>query len=84
MENLHDHNKLEKWGLLKIFAVVSQVPDVAKMSVLLYLQGKVVYIYAIKAYGGLEVEISLILISALEGYVWSASLPGSFNPGKLF
>lgn len=53
------------------------------MSVFFYLQGKVIYIYAIKAYGRLDLQMSLKLISALEGDVWSASLPDSFKPGEI-
>jgi hypothetical protein len=35
-----------------------------------------------KAYGGVDVEIHIFLISALAGGEWSASCPCYFNPGE--
>jgi hypothetical protein len=35
-----------------------------------------------KAYGGVDVEIHVLLTSALIGGEWSASRPGSFTPGE--
>jgi hypothetical protein len=34
-----------------------------------------------KAYGGVNVQISIFLTSALAGGEWSASRPGRFTPG---
>jgi hypothetical protein len=38
--------------------------------------------YAIKAYGGVGVQIQIFLTSALVGGEWSASRPDRFTPGK--
>jgi hypothetical protein len=35
-----------------------------------------------KAYGGVDVQIHIFLISALAGCEWSASRPGRFTPGE--
>jgi hypothetical protein len=35
-----------------------------------------------KTYGGVDVQTHIFLTSALAGVEWSASLPGSFIPGK--
>jgi hypothetical protein len=35
-----------------------------------------------KGYGGLDVQIHILLTSALIGGEWSASRPGSFTPGE--
>jgi hypothetical protein len=35
-----------------------------------------------KAYGGVDVQIHIFLISALSGGEWSASRPCLFNPGE--
>jgi hypothetical protein len=34
-----------------------------------------------KTYGGMEVQLQALLPPALDGYEWSASHPGPFNPG---
>jgi hypothetical protein len=36
--------------------------------------------YAVKAYGGMDVQIHIFLISVLLGGEWSASRPGRFTP----
>jgi hypothetical protein len=36
--------------------------------------------YAMKAYGGMDVQIHIFLTSALAGGEWSASRPGRFTP----
>jgi hypothetical protein len=35
-----------------------------------------------KAYGGVDVQIHILLTSALVRHEWSASWPGRFNPGE--
>jgi hypothetical protein len=35
-----------------------------------------------KTYGGVNVQIHIFLISALNGGKWSASRPGRFTPGE--
>jgi hypothetical protein len=37
--------------------------------------------YAMKEYGGVDVEIHIFLTSALVGGEWLASRPGRFTPG---
>jgi hypothetical protein len=52
------------------------------------IKGKVVPVlnlikhYAMKAYGGVDVQIHIFLTSALVGGEWSASRSGRFTPGK--
>jgi hypothetical protein len=38
--------------------------------------------YAMKAYGGMEVQLHIFLTSALVAGEWLASCPGRFTPGK--
>jgi hypothetical protein len=38
--------------------------------------------YAMKTYGGLDVQIHVFLTSALAGDEWSASCTSRFNPGE--
>jgi hypothetical protein len=40
--------------------------------------------YAMKMYGGVNVEIHVFLTSALAGGEWSASSPGRLTPWKEF
>jgi hypothetical protein len=50
------------------------------------VEGKVVPVlikhYAMKAYGGVDVQIHIVLTSALVGSEWSASRPYCFTPGE--
>lgn len=43
-------------------------------------EGKIIPVYALKAYWGVEVWLHSFLISMLDGYELSASLPCRFNP----
>jgi hypothetical protein len=36
--------------------------------------------HALKAHGGVDVQLHTFLISALDGVEWSASRPGHFTP----
>jgi hypothetical protein len=38
--------------------------------------------YAMKPYGGVDIQIHIFLTSALVGGEWPASRPGRFTPGK--
>jgi hypothetical protein len=38
--------------------------------------------YAMKAYGGVNVQTHIFLISVRDGGEWLASRPGRFTPGK--
>jgi hypothetical protein len=38
--------------------------------------------YAMKVYGGVDVQIHVFLTSALVGGEWSGSSPGRFTPGE--
>jgi hypothetical protein len=50
-----------------------------------WVKGKVVPVikhYAMKTYGGVDVQIEAFLTSALAGGEWSVSRPGHFTPGE--
>jgi hypothetical protein len=44
-------------------------------------KGKAV-LHAMKAYGGVEVQLHAFLTSVIHGREWSSARPGRFTPGK--